>query len=737
MSKPVGPAIESPPALPTVGEQAELLGLVRLLLRRKYWLVGTVAVALVLAAAYCLLVPPLYEAQADILMNVSQPQLPDIPGLGSIVKLAAAGPGLETAARVLESWTLQAQALALLNAHPSFFRDCTLGKRTCRTIVDIPPEVARTYADHPTINQLPEIYKQMIDELSVKRVGASDIIRIRTVSTDHLAACDFVNALCATYLLWRQERSRFAADLALRQLREEIRQAERRLKQAEDRLEEFQRTHKLVDASAQAQDLVNRLGKLQEELASLQADLEAQRAQERYLEAEIRKLEPTQISATVVSNNPLVQEIRKKLLDLYSQRAELLQEYTENSRAVRAIDREIDEVKQKLAETVENIVSSQTKTPNPLRTALISQYAQGRAATIALEVRLPVTQRMLAALEQEIENLPPDARQLAALKREVEIQQQRYLALRQQEQAQEAARDQMVADDTVLAAAQVLPWEEVAPVRPRPLLTLLLAIVLGTLLGMIAAVFAEQLDETYSTVESAEAEVGLPTLGTVPAVNSSMPLLTDPDAPPAVRRAFVGIATGLQLAKPAPANQVIAVTGTRRGEGRTSIAANLGLTLAMMGRDVLLLDCDLDHPDLCARFDVAPSGSLADVAAGRSSVDAVRGRPLQDLPLSVMTLGFDATSFANWVGAPQLLEALDRLRKDHEVIILDLAPCREANEVPWISSLADVTVLLLVLRSSSRADMIRAENLLVRSGARLGGMIVNRYGTANGGRNQT
>jgi capsular polysaccharide biosynthesis protein/Mrp family chromosome partitioning ATPase len=189
-----------------------------------------------------------------------------------------------------------------------------------------------------------------------------------------------------------------------------------------------------------------------------------------------------------------------------------------------------------------------------------------------------------------------------------------------------AARTRVSA--TVFDPARVDP----DPVSPRPARTLVIAALLGLIIGILLAVAREMLNPRIYGIAEAGTAFGAPVLGALPRrLQGKRPsTLGRGRRPPGhrVREALGALAANVRLAQLSPGERVIVVTSAVAGEGRSTVAAHLSVALAAAGDDVICVEADARPPTLGARLGAQPAElGLIDVLCGRTDLE----RTLVDL----------------------------------------------------------------------------------------------------------
>lgn len=186
-----------------------------------------------------------------------------------------------------------------------------------------------------------------------------------------------------------------------------------------------------------------------------------------------------------------------------------------------------------------------------------------------------------------------------------------------------------------------------------------------------------------------------------------------------------GLRTHLSLLESLQGLRVLAVTSAISREGKTSVAAQLAVSLAAAtGEPTLLIDGDLRSPDVHRVFGVDLSPGLAEVLSGElTDEEAIETDFNQTLHL--MTAGRLATSPHRLLGSGEFRALLARLRGVYRYIVIDTPPLLPASEALILSRAADAAILS-ARRDFSRLDQVtEAYSRLRAAGVSFAGVVLN------------
>jgi receptor protein-tyrosine kinase len=186
---------------------------------------------------------------------------------------------------------------------------------------------------------------------------------------------------------------------------------------------------------------------------------------------------------------------------------------------------------------------------------------------------------------------------------------------------------------------------EPGQVSPQPVRTLAIAGALGLVLGLILAFAAEAIDDRIRGRRDAEEWFGVPVIGALPKGLRGKPPFGVRGQPAPGRPDFLEalqlLRANLEFSERGMSGPLTVVTSAIPEEGKSTVVANLGVTLALAGHDVICVEADMRRPRLPFYLGlVARNGGLAEVLEGRAQLQDV----LEDVPLSLATSGNGAVS---------------------------------------------------------------------------------------------
>jgi capsular exopolysaccharide synthesis family protein len=372
---------------------------------------------------------------------------------------------------------------------------------------------------------------------------------------------------------------------------------------------------------------------------------------------------------------------------------------------------------------------------------LISQVETIAAADVSAAERsfLRRTRRLeleKAQAQAELESLAAasagETERTLLLREQISGMSQRLEALRADHERYQSTREANERAVTLVAE----PSAPQSPENRNLKLALALAILLASVAGPGMAFLAENLSRRFRSHDEIEASVDAPVLSAVPAVDGmSERALFNGNSP--AEDAFHRLRTTMLLHswgddRASDAPHTVLVTSAYPGEGKSTIVANLGRSLAQAGRSTLLVDADLRRPVLHELFDIENDGGLGDLLRDTGAFTRSHARQLVRTTgiwgLTLLPAGNALDDSASLLGLDSAFSSLlAELGDGHEYVLIDSPAVLSVPDALAISHSVDG--VLLVAGSNVRRDALHdAHQQLTRVGANVLGVVVNGAG---------
>lgn len=266
-----------------------------------------------------------------------------------------------------------------------------------------------------------------------------------------------------------------------------------------------------------------------------------------------------------------------------------------------------------------------------------------------------------------------------------------------------------------------------APSAPNTELILILGIFLGLMAGIAGAVLRAALDTKIRGEADLRRVTEAPVLGgiTFDAEATKRPLLSQISAHSPRAESFRQLRTNFQFANVSGAAKSVLVTSSLPGEGKSTTATNLAISLAQGGQSVCLVDADLRRPMVHDYLGLDRNAGLTNTLIGASDInDMLQGWGEDNL--YVLTSGPIPPNPSELLGSAQMNDLLDRLEKAFDVVVIDAPPLLPVTDSAVLAQRAGGVIVVAGVQKAKRQDIERSLQALDMVGVKILGIVLNR-----------
>jgi len=569
----------------------------------------------------------------------------------------------------------------------------------------------------------------------------SDVVQVIYHSPSPQEAQFVVNQILDQYYDFSTRQNRLQARSAITFLDREEEQLRRKLVQSEEHLRDFMNREGLIQLDAQSTRLVNTMAELEAERKSVEVQRVAVNSALESYEAELESIRPglaDQFAAglsqrlnryqfqlaevetekmLMASRNPQLRE-NPQLEPAYSR---LRDEAGEIRNEIRRITSELVDQDDRFLGFLDNQGGGITTRLADLRQELMAlriEQQQLRAQASVLDERIAAEERFFA-------RIPDNMVELARLQRNMKVNEQLYLTISMQS-SELAVWEQTQMGFGRVVDYSILPWQ---PVSPRTKLLLLVGFVLGGVAGL-GYVFIRQLTSTQLNSISRLKEAGYPLMAVIPdtrvqvrkqyqgrsqvdvdgrPVSTNMVTLLDPISP--ASESYRRLQSNLIYSQPDQPYRVICISSANKSEGKTTVMANLAVTLAESGRRVVVVDCDFRRPQIHREYGLDSAPGVTDYLFGEQSLEGVIQPTVVD-GVDVVAAGKRIDNPSGLSRSQKLGELVDTLREKYDFVLVDTAPYGIITDAAPLLSRVDGIILVARFNMTREADLEQTiENL--------------------------
>lgn len=676
------------------GAESHIRDYLHVLLKRKWWVLGFLAVVVGMGVYINMKAIPLYLATSTLRITVEN-QGSSIVGSGT-----SGNPWfrdddrtIETQSQIMRSRSLAKRVISILNLkeHPEFGAE----------------EVPKGQPPPSREEQESNLIDAFLGNLRTELIKHTDLIRISYSSADRDLAQKIANAMAGEYMQFEIDCKNQSFYHIKKWLESQLVQLGNKVEGSQKKLYDYGNEGEILSP----EDKDNVVIQKYLELSALITKASSERMAR---EAQMRELKTKGDGGSAVTNNALIASLRQQVAVQSAKVASMQGIYLPDHPKLKAEKAQLDGLQARLKEEMQNV-----------RAAVESDYeAARRAENLVLEAA--------EKQKKEVGNLQKKLVQYKILKRDVETNEELYKGLLARMKEAAVASTMVPSNVAVIDPAE----RPLFPYKPDKRRNLMVAIFIGLMGGAFLAFAVEYFDDSIKSAEEAERICQLPILGLVPMQRrrrrelsvpgdnkGSMIIYNDPKS--MVADAIFVVRTSVLLSVPGGPPAAIMVTSPNPLEGKSTTAANLSVSLAMSGRKVVLMDGDLRRPTLHKHFGQISQPGLSDLLTGTATYEEVL-RPTEVPNLYLIPAGPIPPNPATLLGSMAFKDVMAMLRDEFQHIIIDTPPTLSMPDSRVLSSMVDTVILVLRHNYTPRETARLARQALAQVNAQVIGIVLNQ-----------
>lgn len=266
-----------------------------------------------------------------------------------------------------------------------------------------------------------------------------------------------------------------------------------------------------------------------------------------------------------------------------------------------------------------------------------------------------------------------------------------------------------------------------SPASPNTGLNMAIGLVLGLAAGVGLAILRERLDTKVRDNKDVQSISHAPTLGTIgyDETAEKRPLIVQESPQSPRSEAFRRLRTNLQFVSVEESSNAIVITSALPGEGKTTTAINLAITLADAGTRVVLVDADLRRPCVAAYLGIEGAVGLTTFLIGRASeIDVVQ--PWGNGNLDVIASGQVPPNPSELLASDRMSALVQQLTASYDLVLIDTAPLLPVTDGAILAQLVSGAVVVVAAGAVHKQQLGHAVESLKTVGARVLGTVINR-----------
>ncbi len=565
-------------------------------------------------------------------------------------------------------------------------------------------------------------------DLAVTHLPNTQNILVSLTGRDRTQLRDIVREVLTQY---RQQLESDQAEADARR-RQEL-EAERdvlsgQLEDLSRQLDNFRDMASVVVADERGSEQMATLNTLVRQLALVQADVaEANAAWDQFQDLRKQAEETNDLSPILMAfpevteamrTDNTIAALRRQVAALGQQMESMTQRFGEQHEQVRRLAAQLQAARNDLeaqrSETLNQLVQQQSA-------SLKNRYDQARALESDLQRR--VGEARAAAVD------------IAKRSAEYRARSQEYARVQELLNTVENGLERMrISAALSRPNIQVVGWPQIPiePSEPRVVLYSIAAVIFSLLVGIGLSLLIELMDTRLRTPAQVVRQVGVPALASVPdlsedtrlSLDTNLPMVSHTVPQSLIAEAFRQLRTSLLFASDRPIKSLL-ISSASLGDGKSTVASNLAITMARAGSRVLLVETNFRRPAVARAFDVPDTVGLSNVLVGLNPAsEAIQATAVENL--DVLVGGAAPPSPAELLGSDSMRRLVLDQAQAYDQVFLDGAPMLLVADNHLLADVVDGVVLVFRADQNTRGMAQRAARQVVSLKAHLYGAVLNR-----------
>jgi capsular exopolysaccharide synthesis family protein len=573
------------------------------------------------------------------------------------------------------------------------------------------------------IKNIEETINKLKNSIRISAIGETNIAKLTVESEIPLMAKVLANTIMAQYRNYRLENKRQNVLSSYEFVNDQLEGIKEKLESAENDLSNFKRDNQIAIMDESSKDIIESLSRLEEEKIKVELELGEYVNKRDGMNQELKEkgyFDQTHLSPqNREGRGTPFSTLLEQLSDVEIQRLALLQRRKESHPDIIKINEQIAQIKSKLGEYNQNTLVS------------LNIIIRG------LRKKLSGLNRLISSYAQKIENLPEKNSELTQLTRNKNVYEKMFtLLLDKREEFRLAELSKM--QDIVIIESAKIPHK---PVRPRKILNIAIALVLGIMIGF-GTIFAKEIFERRITsLDESEKILPFPMLSIIPKYNKKLMEkiksaqdyhsrhVTLMDDQSTFKESYRVLDLKIKNYSRHEIKTII-ITSCEENTGKTSVTTNFAISLANRNKNVLLIDCDLRKANIASVLNESNSkpgliNYLTDNIGYSSIINQLNLNKKEGKSLDFITSGGTIEHSSELLESEKMGLLIEELSSLYDYILIDTPPLTRIVDTLVLGRIVNDLILVIKPNHTHKDSIAIALEELHNSDINVIGYIVN------------
>lgn len=463
----------------------------------------------------------------------------------------------------------------------------------------------------------------------------------------------------------------------------------------EGNIQNFKQGNKLADLSEQSKLLITNTSDYINRIAVLETQINIMISLEDYLKDGVKNKRV--VPASVLPQDVVFGELVKNYNGLLLERDRQLLTSTEDNPYIKNLDERIA----------------------AMRNAMISNLSGTRKS---LEINRGELQKEIDKLESSIRKVPAQERIYLDLARQQQIKQELYLFLLQKREEMAISKTSNISNAKIID----FPKSEFKPYSPNKQLIFLIGLIAAFLLPFARIYIIDLFNDRIQSKEEIIKHTNIPIVGEISHNDSENNLVISNDPRSVISEQFRALRTNLQFFMNAPKGNIILMTSSMSGEGKSFTVVNLGTVLAISGKKVLLMELDLRKPNLSPSFKIINDFGFTNyiISPETKISDIVMPTKIHE-NLFIIPSGPLPPNPAETIMSERMEKLMEELKKEYDYILMDAPPIGLVTDAQLLNKYTSITLYLIRQKYTYKNQLSIPQELYVNDKMKKMGIVIN------------
>lgn len=473
---------------------------------------------------------------------------------------------------------------------------------------------------------------------------------------------DFLNAFTAGYLDLNLKKKNNYANSTVQFIDNQISDVADSLSVAQSSLQSFRTSNKVVDLSFQGQQIFSKLNQLESEKALLINQLKYYEYLRNYFR---ENKETTSLMAPSSMNvvDPLLTQLITELVTISSERATYMNSDNIKNPRLSTIEIQIKNLKSTIQENVNNNLNTLNNSIKEM------DYRSSR-------------------MTADISGMPKTQLQLLGIERKFKLNDDIYTFLLQKRSEAQIARAANIPDYEIVDPARLVSARAVSP---KKMINFIMALFAGLFLPFMVIMVKDYLNNKIVDKRDVEALTSKPIIGYIYHNYKKTNTIIADFPKSSISESFRTVRTNLQIMSRGISKQVLLVTSSGSGEGKSFVSVNLASVFALLGKKTVLVGFDLRKPALYQDLGLNNLIGISSYLSNRAVLEDII-QPTRIENLDFIPAGPVPPNPIELIGSNITKNLIFKLKEIYDYIIIDTAPIGVVTDAYFLMNYADLNI---------------------------------------------